>query len=307
MTLPLPVNEHAGRLEEVVPPPAFVRRRYSIAQIIGDVWDSRYLVGQFILRDLTLRYAQAVMGVAWALLMPLLIVCAGLMFRVVVSRLAGAPVEGASIVSLAAKALAWAFFSTTLATATQTIIGNSNLIGKIYFPRESLPIATVLGQCIDMLVGGLILLMIIPFTAVSLHWSAFWVPVMIALLILFTTGCALLLSCANLFYRDVKYIVQVVLNFGMFATPVFFEPQLLGRKGAAIMLALPLSPFLQALDICLVRGHGLLATTTFEAAKGPITVWAPWMFGYAILTSVSVFCVGLVVFRGASSRFAEMA
>jgi ABC-type polysaccharide/polyol phosphate export permease len=307
MTLPLSFEKNAVQPEETGPPIAFVRRRDSIPTIIADLWGSRYLVGQFVLRDLTLRYTQAVMGVAWALLMPLLIVGAGLMFRLVVARMSGSPVEGASIVSLAAKALAWAFFSSTLATATQTIIGNSNLIGKIYFPRESLPIATVLGQCIDLSVGVVLLSAIVPFTAVSFQWSALWAPVILILLVLFTTGCALLLSCANLFYRDVKYIVQVVLNFGMFATPVFFEPQLLGRKGALIMLALPLSPFLQALDICVVRGHTLLGTTTFESTKGPITVWAPWLFGYAFASSVCVFCVGLLIFRRASSRFAEMA
>jgi lipopolysaccharide transport system permease protein len=307
MTLPLSLEKNVAQSEETGPPIAFVRRRYSIPSIIAELWGSRYLVGQFVLRDLTLRYTQAVMGVAWALLMPLLIVCAGLMFRVVVSRMSGSPVEGASIVSLAAKALAWAFFSSTLATATQTIIGNSNLIGKIYFPRESLPIATVLGQCIDLSVGVLFLLAIVPFTAVSLHWSALWAPVILVLLVLFTTGCALLLSCANLFYRDVKYIVQVVLNFGMFGTPVFFEPQLLGRKGALIMLSLPLSPFLQALDISVVRGHSLLSTTTFDSTKGAITVWAPWMFWYAFASSACVFCFGLLIFRRASSRFAEMA
>src|SRR6478672_352595 len=113
MTLPLSFEKSAAPPEEAGPPIAFVRRRYSIPSIIADVWGSRYLVGQFVLRDITLRYTQAVMGVAWALLMPLLIVGAGLMFRVVVARMSGSPVEGASIVSLAAKALAWAFFSST--------------------------------------------------------------------------------------------------------------------------------------------------------------------------------------------------
>ena len=73
------------------------------------------------------------------------------------------------------------------------------------------------------------------------------------------------------------------------------------------MLSLPLSPFLQALDICVVRGHSLLTTTTFESAKGPITVWAPWMFGYAVASSVCSFLCRPSIFRRASSRFAEMA
>ena len=125
----------------------------SIVQIIREVWDARDLVMQFVRRDLTLRYVQAVMGFAWALLMPLLIVGAGMMFRIVLSTLANSPLEGKSIASLAAKALPWAFFSGALSTATSSIIGNSNLISKVYFPREVLPLSTVIAQCPDLVVG----------------------------------------------------------------------------------------------------------------------------------------------------------
>jgi lipopolysaccharide transport system permease protein len=289
------------------PPVAFVRRRQSVAAIIAEVWDARDLVMQFVLRDITIRYTQAVMGFAWALLMPLLIVGAGMMFKVVVATLSNAPLEGSSIASLAAKALPWAFFAGALSTATQSIIGNANLIGKVYFPRESLPLATVIAQSPDLVVGLVMLTIILPFIGVSLTWAALWVIVVLILLVTFTVGCALLLSCANLFYRDVKYIVQVVLNFGVFATPVFFEPQMLGRKGAAIMLALPLSPFVQAMDMAMVRGHNLLETVAVATRNGPIVVWAPWMLGYAAGSALLLLIVGMLVFRSGSSRFAEMA
>jgi lipopolysaccharide transport system permease protein len=289
------------------PPVAFVRRRQSVAAIIAEVWDARDLVMQFVLRDITIRYTQAVMGFAWALLMPLLIVGAGMMFKVVVATLSNTPLEGSSIASLAAKALPWAFFAGALSTATQSIIGNANLIGKVYFPRESLPLATVIAQSPDLVVGLVMLTIILPFIGVSLTWAALWVIVVLILLVTFTVGCALLLSCANLFYRDVKYIVQVVLNFGVFATPVFFEPQMLGRKGAAIMLALPLSPFVQAMDMAMVRGHNLLETVAVATRNGPIVVWAPWMLGYAAGSALLLLIVGMLVFRSGSSRFAEMA
>lgn len=288
-------------------PTAYVRRRASIPVILSELWSARDLVVQFVQRDLTVRYAQAVMGFAWALLMPLLIVCAGLMFRFVVSTLSGMPLEGSSIGSLAVKALPWAFFSGALTSATQSIIGNANLIGKIFFPRESLPIATVLAQSIDLGVGLVVVGVILPMVGLRPTMTALWGLFVVLLLIVFTTGCALILSCANLFYRDVKYIMQVVLNFGVFATPVFFEPQMLGKKGAAIMLALPLSPFIQAMDVSIVRGQNLLAPLVLSSTKGPITVWAPWMLGTATATALLVFCFGLLIFRNASSRFAEMA
>lgn len=297
----------SASVHETKPPVAFVRRRQSVAAIIAEVWDARDLVMQFVIRDVTIRYTQAVMGFAWALLMPLLIVGAGMMFKVVVATLSNTPLEGSSIASLAAKALPWAFFAGALSTATQSIIGNANLIGKVYFPRESLPLATVIAQSPDLVVGLVMLTIILPFIGVSLTWAALWVIVVLILLVTFTVGCALLLSCANLFYRDVKYIVQVVLNFGVFATPVFFEPQMLGRKGAAIMLDLPLSPFVQAMDMAMVRGHNLLETVAVATRNGPIVVWAPWMLGYAAGSALLLLIVGMLVFRSGSSRFAEMA
>jgi lipopolysaccharide transport system permease protein len=274
---------------------------------MAEVWDARDLVAQFVRRDLTIRYTQAVMGVAWAILMPMLIVGAGVMFRIVLATLSNTHVEGSSIVSIAAKALPWAFFAGAISTATQSIIGNANLIGKVYFPREALPLSTVLAQCPDLVIGLLLVTIILPFVGVSLSWSYLWVVPILVLLVAFTTGVSLLLSCANLFFRDVKYIVQVLLNFGVFATPVFFEPQMLGRKGGAIMLALPLSPLIEGLDIAMIRGRSLLSTVAVSTAKGVLVVWSPWMLLYATVLSLSVLLVGLRIFRGASSRFAEMA
>src|SRR6516225_9656341 len=101
VTAPLAASEPSSRR----------MRRPSISQVVREVWDARDLVMQFVQRDLTLRYTQAVMGFAWALLMPLLVVGAGMMFRIVLATIANAPLQGTSIASLAAKALPWAFFS----------------------------------------------------------------------------------------------------------------------------------------------------------------------------------------------------
>ena len=294
-------------MDQIAPPVVAARRRQSVARIIGELWESRDLVVQFMLRDITIRYAQAVMGFAWALVMPLLIVGAGLVFRVVLSTLSNSPIEGASVASLAAKAVPWAFFSGALTQATQSLLSQANLIGKVYFPRESIPVASVFAQAPDLVVSLVVVLVVLPITGVPLHAATLWGGLVLVLLVVFTIGCALILSCANLFFRDVKYILQVALNFGVFATPVFFEPQMLGRKGAAIMLALPLSPFVQAMDVAVVRGHGLLDRLVLQTPKGPVTVWEPWMLGYASLLSLGLLYIGLRIFRRASGRFAEIA
>ncbi len=302
----VPTSLDAGGVERptraVHPPQA------SIIQIAREVWDARDLVMQFVQRDLTLRYVQAVMGFAWALLMPLLIVGAGMMFRIVLSTLANSPLEGSSIASLAAKALPWAFFAGALGTATTSVVGNSNLISKVYFPREVLPLSTVIAQSPDLVVGLVVVAGAMPFIDKGgLSWNGLWIIGVLLLLMLFTVGCALFLSCANLFYRDVKYITQVLLNFGVFATPVFFEPQMLGPKGAAIMMALPLSPFIQAMDVALVHGHSLMSTVVMASRKGDVVVWAPWMLAYAVGWTLVLVITGSHVFRAASSRFAEVA
>jgi ABC-type polysaccharide/polyol phosphate export permease len=294
-------------LDQIAPPAAAARRRASLTKIIRELWESRDLVVQFMLRDIMIRYAQAVMGFAWALVMPLLIVGAGLIFRVVLSTLSNSPIEGVSVASLAAKAVPWAFFSGGLTQATQSLLAHANLIGKVYFPRESIPVASVFSQAPDLVVSLLVVLIVLPIVGVSIHATTLWGVFLLLLLVVFTIGWALILSCSNLFFRDVKYILQVALNFGVFATPVFFEPQMLGPKGAAIMLALPLSPFIQGMDVAIVRGHSLLEPLVLNSSKGPVTVWSPWMLGYGIVVSVTLAIVGLLVFRRASGRFAEMA
>jgi ABC-type polysaccharide/polyol phosphate export permease len=296
-------------MDPIAPPPTLnvVRRKTSLAKIIAELWDSRDLVVQFMRRDITIRYAQAVMGFAWALVMPLLIVGAGLVFRVVLSTLSNSPIESAGIAGLAAKAVPWVFFSGGLTTATQSLLAHSNLIGKVYFPRESIPIASVFAQLPDLVVSLVVVLIIVPIVGVSLHLTALWGVAVLLLLVIFTIGWALVLSCANLFFRDVKYILQVALNFGVFATPVFFEPQMLGKKGAAIMLALPLSPFIQAMDVAVVRGKSLLEPLVLHSPKGPVVVWEPWMLGYAVILSTILASAGMIIFRRTSGKFAEMA
>ncbi|MBC8088134.1 MAG: ABC transporter permease [Phycisphaerae bacterium] len=306
MSLPTtssPVLPHALAEESELSP----RKRVSIARIVAELWDARDLVVQFILRDITVRYTQAVMGFAWALLMPMLIVGAGLVFRIVISNLSGTESQTSGIASLLVKALPWSFFSVALSTATQSILAYANLIGKVKFPRESLPLASVVGQGTDLAVGTIFVALLMPFLGFSLTWNILWAIPLLGLLITFTVGCGLILSCANLFYRDVKYIVQVLLNFGVFATPVFFEPQMLGPKFGAIMMSLPLSPFIQGIDVAVVRGHNLLRPLSLPGSKGMVEVWSPWMLGYAAALSVVALYVGLRIFRRGSAQFAEMA
>lgn len=274
---------------------------------IAEVGSRRDLLWQFVLRDIRVRYTQAAMGMLWALLMPAMIIGAGVMIRFALSGGGERPVSTNEIASLLVKTVPWSFFSGALSLATSSVVANSNLIGKIYFPREVLPISAVLSQVLDLVVASACVLIALPLLGVGLTANALWALPVILTLVLFTAGAALLLSCANLFFRDVKYIVQLLLSFGMFATPVLFPPEMLGAKGASIMLRLPLSPFIQAMDVVLVRGESLMYPISVVSKDSVVEIWSPWMLWYVMLLSIVLFCLGVIFFRLSSSKFAENA
>jgi len=129
--------------------------------------------------------------------------------------------------------------------------------------------------------------------------------ILLLLLVLFTTGVSLFLSCANLFFRDVKYIVQVVLMFGIFFTPIFFEPTMLGPKGAYIAMLNPLTGILEGLRLSLVEGHNLLEPLTV-VVKGSVRVaWSPWELVYSAVCAVLGVIGAALMFRRLQHLFAE--
>lgn len=277
----------------------------SVREAVVDVWDHRDLLVQLAVRDIKLRYKQAAMGAAWAVFMPLLIVLSGLIIRLAMAKMSGTSVSGVEVANIAVKGLGWAFFVGALGFATASLVGNANLVTKIYFPREVLPVACVGAQCFDTAVGLGTLAVLLPFFGVRLHVALLWLPVVLLLLVAFTTTVSLFLSCANLFYRDVKYIVQVVLMFGIFFTPVFFEPALLGPKGALIMMINPLTPILEGLRLCVVEGHNLAEPLT-TVIKGTARVaWSPWELVYAAVVSLGGLVLATAFFRRLQPLFAE--
>jgi lipopolysaccharide transport system permease protein len=272
-----------------------------------EVWQHRELLEQLTRRDIKLRYKQAAMGFAWAVFMPCLIVISGLIVRYAMAQISGATLHQSDIANIAIKGIGWAFFVGALGFATSSLVGNANLVTKIYFPREVLPLSSVGAQSFDTSIGLITLLIILPFLGVRLHASDVWVPLLLLLLMLFTTGVSLFLSCANLFFRDVKYIVQVVLMFGIFFTPIFFEPTMLGPKGAYIAMLNPLTGILEGLRLSIVEGHNLLEPLTVVSKGVARVAWSPWELVYSALVSILGMLGSAVMFRRLQHLFAEYA
>jgi ABC-type polysaccharide/polyol phosphate export permease len=272
---------------------------------LRELWASRGLARELIRRDLRVRYKQAVMGCAWAVLMPALVIVAGMLVRVAIAFAGGHTVDIGDLAGIAVKAVPWSFFVGAMGFATTSLTANANLITKTYFPRELLPLSAVATQAADSSIGAAVLLIVLTVSGIRMTAAIFWVPLLAGCLLCFTAGAALLTSCANLFFRDVKYLVHVLLTFGIFFTPVFFEPGMFGPAGARMMMLNPLAPLLEGLRLSVVAHHNLLYPLVAAQHGHVIVAWSPWDLAYSACCAVALLVAGLVWFHRAEARFAE--
>jgi len=280
--------------------------RGDLREIFRDeLWRYRGLAYELMRRDLRVRYKQTALGFAWAVLMPTLVVLAGATVRYAMSYIGGRPLGIQDLAGIAIKAVPWSFFVGSLGMATTSLVGQGNLVSKIYFPREVLPLASTLAQGFDACVGILTLVVAFLLLGVDVGAAALWAPALLLLVFVLTAGLGLLVSCANLFFRDVKYVVQVLLTFGIFFTPVFFEPEMFGPAGARVMMLNPLAPLMEGLRLSVVFDRNLLDTIVVQGRHGTVLAWSPWYLAYSAAWAIAAFVGGLLLFHRAESKFAE--
>lgn len=257
-------------------------------EAIKEIFQYRDLLFMMTMRDLKVRYKQATMGFMWAIFMPIVAVCAGILIKKAMAVVAKQDFDVQGLVSLTVKVLPWTFFVSSIRFSVQSLVGNSALVTKIYFPRAILVLASVLACLFDFAVAMGVLVVILTIFKVGVSVYLLWVPFFILLLFLYTFGLGLILSSANLFFRDVKYIVEIILMFGIFFTPVFYEASAFGRW-APIMLINPLGSLLEELNRVVIL-H-----------QTPNVFWT----GYAVISCLTVFILGMMVFHKAEPTFAE--
>lgn len=220
-------------------------------EMVNELIQYRHLLYMIIFRDIKIRYKQSVMGLLWAIFMPIVIVAAGVLVKKAFSMLSGKPMDLAQIASVSVKAIPWAFFVSSVKFGTNSLTGNMNLVTKIYFPREVFPLSSVMASLFDFLVASSLLTIILFIAGIGASVYLLWLPILLLLLVLLTLGFAMLLSCANLFFRDVKYIVEVILTFGIFFTPVFYEAKMFG-KWEPVLLLNPVGAILENINAVVV-------------------------------------------------------
>jgi len=275
----------------------------SQAAMFGELVRYRGLLGMLAWRDIRVRYKQSLLGVAWAFLMPLIQTAVLVMvfaysgaITIDDTKLGGMPY----MLFVLAGIIPWTLFNATVASSMECLTRNSRLVTKIYFPREVFPLANVLGALVDF---GIALTVFIPVYIFYLfkspvapfvqpHTSA-WIgliPAILVIQVFLIAGLSMLLSMANLFFRDVKYVMTFVLQLWFFATNVMYPINLMDKPHLRWLTVLnPMIPILDAYRDCWM-GRGLHNPSGLLASA---------------VTSILVFFVGWRVFHKASFKFAE--
>ncbi len=257
-------------------------------QILEQILKYRDLLFMLTLRDIKIRYKQAVMGFLWAIFMPMVAVASGLLIKKAMSVVSGKPMDLASVVSISVKVLPWTFFVSAIKFSVQTLVGNSNLVTKIYFPRVVLPLSSILACLFDFGIAILVLSVLLIIAKIGISVYILWLPIVLFLLVLFTAGTGILLASINLFLRDVKYIVEVILMFGIFFTPVFYDASSVGEWKIFLLLN-PIGSLLESINRVVVL-HQM-----------PDLFWLT----YAGFCSVVIFFLGIIIFHRQEPYFAE--
>jgi lipopolysaccharide transport system permease protein len=230
-----------------------------------DLWAYRELFIILAWRDLAVRYKQTVIGAAWALIRPFLTM---LIFTVIFGRLAKMPTEGHTPypVLVFAGMLPWFLFSTILSDASASMVGNANLIGKVYFPRLIVPAATIAVALADFAITFVLMLLMMAYFHFMPDWRILFLPFFVLLAVLASLGPSLLMTALNVKYRDFRYIIPFVLQFGLYVSPVGFASKAIPAQWRLLYNLNPAVGVIDGFRWCLLGGQAHLYMPGFLAS-----------------------------------------
>jgi ABC-type polysaccharide/polyol phosphate export permease len=264
----------------------FERLRRDVRDMFIELRDYHDLLLLMTHRTFVLKYRRAVMGAAWAVFMPIVNT---IVFTVIFTRVARIETTVPYPLFAYCGLLPWNIFATSLKNSVNSLIANKTLLAKVYFPREVFPFSTLLVSAIDFVVGlGIVAAMMIHYR-IAPTAAVLFLPVILTVQLMFTAGLAMLLAPANLYYRDVRYILDVLVAVGMFATPVVYPTRQVGGTLGTLLQLNPLAPMIDGYRAVLLRG---------ELPHAPA-------FAAAAVFSLVLFAVGWLVFHRAEYAFAE--
>ena len=205
---------------------------------LADLWDYRELLYFFVWRDIKVRYKQTALGAAWAVIQPVFTM---LIFSLFFGKLAKVPSDGIPYPVFAyAGLLPWNFFAQGLSQSADSLVGNGNLLKKVYFPRLTMPLGTVCSGLVDFMISFVVLLILMAHYHIRPTANLIWLPLLLLLAFVTSLGAGLWLSSLNVRFRDVKYAVPFITQFWMFATPIAYPSSLLSGKWRAVFALNPM-------------------------------------------------------------------
>lgn len=254
---------------------------------IKEIWQYRGLLFSLTLKDLKVRYKQSLLGIAWAVFSPVSMM---LIFTFVFNRMAHISTgQIPYALFVYCGLLPWTFFSSSLSASVSILVNNTNLVTKIYFPREVFPLSVVISKFVDFCIASLVLIAMMFFFGLKFHATILLVPFIFLIQLLLMIGLSFLLSMGNLFYRDIKYIFEVVILLWMFATSVIYPIKTSSIFLQDILMFNPMTPIIDAYRLLMLEGR-LPALIPMANAS---------------IISILVFVVGVMCFHKAEYLFAE--
>lgn len=219
-----------------------------------DLWRYRELFIILSWRDLSVRYKQTIIGILWAIVRPLLTM---VVFTVIFGRVAKLPSDGNAPYALMvfAAMLPWTLFSSSLSEASNSLIGNANLISKVYFPRLIIPAATLVTALVDFLISFIILIAMMFYYQFMPGWQMILLPFFIIMALLASLGPGLWITALNVKYRDFRYVIPFIVQFGLYVSPVGFSSNVIPEKWRLLYSINPMVGVIDGFRWCILGGN----------------------------------------------------
>jgi lipopolysaccharide transport system permease protein len=239
-----------------------------------DLWRFRELFQVLAWRDISVRYKQTVIGVAWALIRPFLTM---VIFTVIFGRVASLPSPCGVPYALMVFAgmLPWQFFATALGEASNSLLGNANLISKVYFPRLIIPTATVVVAFVDFLVSFVILVGMMVWYHYMPGWQILLLPFFVLFAFIASLGPGLWITALNVKYRDFRYIIPFVVQFGLYVSPVGFSSEVIPEQWRLLYSLNPMVSVIDGFRWCILGGQSPIYWPGFAAGLA-VTAFFAW-------------------------------
>jgi lipopolysaccharide transport system permease protein len=255
---------------------------------LHELWEYRELLYFLVWRDVKVRYKQTVLGAAWAIIQPFM---AMVVFSIFFGKLAKMPSDGIPYPLFAYAALVpWGFFANGLSQASNSLVGSSHLITKVYFPRLVVPISSVISGIVDFILAFAVLLGMMLYFGIFPTINVIWLPFLLLLAFITALGVGMWLSSLNVEFRDIRYVLPFLTQFWMFATPIVYPSSLLSEPWRTFYGLNPMVGVVEGFRWALLGTH---------TAPGPIVI-------VSAMAAVMILVGGAFYFRKMEKTFADL-